>query len=113
MHVVISRQAEVKLRPLPQFQVVMAYSSNTTATRCVAGRLDRQLVVPASKILDEGMPGDDDSGAAVLLEASHRAQPRLQSAVVTCEPQHPPVDADVVNFDAAGAVAFAERVIAI
>src|SRR4029453_15753015 len=35
-----------------------------------------------SKVLHEGMPGDDHSGAAVLLEPSHRMQPRFEAAVV-------------------------------
>src|SRR4029453_10321007 len=35
-----------------------------------------------SKVLLEGMPGDDHSGAAVLLEPSHRMQPRFEAAVV-------------------------------
>src|SRR5215216_5271856 len=34
-------------------------------------RLDRQLIVPSTKVLDQGMPGDHDPGAAVLLEPAH------------------------------------------
>jgi hypothetical protein len=30
--------------------------------------LDRELVVPASQIVDKAMPGDHDPGAAILLE---------------------------------------------
>jgi hypothetical protein len=44
--------------------------------------LNGQLVVSAPKVLDEPMPGDDDSGATVLLEPSHRSQARLQPAVI-------------------------------
>ena len=43
---------------------------------------NRQLVVAAPEILDEAMPGDDHPGAAVLLEATHRSQPRLQPTMV-------------------------------
>jgi hypothetical protein len=32
------------------------------------------------------MPGQYDRGAAVLLQASHRSQPRLQSAMVSLNP---------------------------
>jgi hypothetical protein len=31
------------------------------------------------------MPGDDHHGTAVLLEAAHRSQPRLQPAVVALD----------------------------
>src|SRR6266545_920863 len=48
--------------------------------------LDSQLVVPSTQVLDEGMPGDHDPGAAVLLAATHRPQPRLESAVVGLDP---------------------------
>jgi hypothetical protein len=43
---------------------------------------NRQLVVASPEILDEAMPGDDHPGAAVLLEATHRSQPRLQPTMV-------------------------------
>jgi hypothetical protein len=43
---------------------------------------DRQLVVSAADVLYERMPDDDHPGAAVLLEPSHRSQPRLEPAVV-------------------------------
>src|SRR6266487_5582827 len=43
---------------------------------------DRQLVVSAPKVLHKGMPTHDDSGTAVLLEPTHRSQPRLRPAVV-------------------------------
>ena len=45
-------------------------------------RLDCQLVMPSPDVLDEGVSGDHDPGAAVLLEPTHRYQPRLQAAVV-------------------------------
>jgi hypothetical protein len=45
-------------------------------------RLDRRLVVPSPDVLDEGLAGDHDPGAAVLLEPTHRAKPRFQPAVV-------------------------------
>jgi hypothetical protein len=48
--------------------------------------LDRQLVVAAPNVLHEGMSGDHDPGATVLLEATHRPKPRLQPAVVRLDP---------------------------
>ena len=39
--------------------------------------LDREFVVASSQILHEAMPGDHDPGAEVLLEPTHRSQPRL------------------------------------
>src|ERR671918_1260603 len=39
--------------------------------------LNGQLVVSAPNALDERLPGDDDSGATVLLKPSHRSQARL------------------------------------
>jgi hypothetical protein len=48
--------------------------------------LNGQLVVSAPKVLDEPMPGDDDPGATVLLESSHRSQARLQPAVIRLDP---------------------------
>ena len=36
----------------------------------------------ASWVLDEGMPGDHDAGAAFLFEPSHRPEPCLQAAVI-------------------------------
>ena len=44
--------------------------------------LHGQFVVTPPKVLDERVPRDDHPGAAVLLEPSHRSQPRLQAAVV-------------------------------
>jgi hypothetical protein len=44
--------------------------------------LDRQLVVPSTNVLDEGMSRDDHPGAAVSLEASHRPQPGLEASVI-------------------------------
>jgi putative heme transporter len=42
----------------------------------LAGRqLDRQLVVASPDVLHEGMAGNDDPGATVLFESSHRSQP--------------------------------------
>jgi hypothetical protein len=41
--------------------------------------------VPVSNVLDECMPHDDDPGAAVLLEPSHRSQPRVQPTMVVLE----------------------------
>jgi hypothetical protein len=38
--------------------------------------------VASPEILDEALPGDDHPGAVVLLEATHRSQPRLQPTVV-------------------------------
>jgi hypothetical protein len=45
----------------------MASSSDATAPRGFAGRLDVHLVVASAIILDEGMPGDHDPGATVCL----------------------------------------------
>ena len=47
--------------------------------------LDRELIVASSQILHEAMPGNDDPGAAVLLEPAHGTQPRLQPAVICFE----------------------------
>jgi hypothetical protein len=44
--------------------------------------LDGQLVVATANVLNERVARDDDAGAAVLLQAPHRSQPRLQAAVV-------------------------------
>jgi hypothetical protein len=63
-------------------QIAMACSSDATAPRGFAGRLDVQLLVASAIILDEGMPGDYDPGATVLLEPRHRPEPRLQPAVI-------------------------------
>jgi hypothetical protein len=52
----------------------------------IGGLLDRQFVVSAPKVLDEGVPGDDHSGAAVLLEPSHWSQTRLQPSVIRLDP---------------------------
>src|SRR4029453_512868 len=49
-------------------------------------RLDRQLVMPWTNVLDQGVAGDHDPGAAVLLEPAHRTQPRLETAVVALDP---------------------------
>jgi hypothetical protein len=48
--------------------------------------LDGQLVVPSAKVLDERVPGDDDLGAAVLLEPAHRSHPPLETTVVGPDP---------------------------
>ena len=37
--------------------------------------LDGQFVVATPQVLYEGMPGDHDLGAAILLEPAHRTQP--------------------------------------
>ena len=53
----------------------------------LAGRhLDRQLIVASPDVLHERMAGNDDSGATVLLESSHRSQPCLQAAVIGLDP---------------------------
>jgi hypothetical protein len=36
-------------------------------------------------VLDEGVPGDVHPGAAVLLEPSHRSQPRFEAAVIALD----------------------------
>jgi hypothetical protein len=48
--------------------------------------VNRQLVVSASKVLHKRMPDDDHPGAAVLLEAAHRSQPRLEPTMVGLDP---------------------------
>ena len=48
-------------------------------------RVHSQLVVSASNVLDEGMPHDDGPGAMVLLEPSHRSQPRFQPTMVALD----------------------------
>jgi hypothetical protein len=49
-------------------------------------RLDRQLVMPSTNVLDQGVAGDHDPGAAVLLEPAHRTKSCLQAAVVGLNP---------------------------
>jgi hypothetical protein len=44
---------------------------------------DRQLVVGAPNVLDEGVAREDHPGAAVL--SAHRPQPRLQAAVIALD----------------------------
>ena len=51
----------------------------------VRWRVHRQLVVSASNVRDEGMPHDDGPGAMVLLEPSHRSQPRFQPTMVALD----------------------------
>jgi transposase len=55
----------------------------------VGGAAPWLLEVPGvgslTNVLDEGVPGDDDPGAAVLLEPTHRSQPRLQATVVSLD----------------------------
>jgi hypothetical protein len=48
--------------------------------------LYRQLVVTASKVLHQRMPGDNHPGTAVLLETAHWSQSSLQPAVVALDP---------------------------
>jgi hypothetical protein len=48
-------------------------------------RVHSQLVVSAAKVLDERMPHDDGPGATVLLEPSHRSQPRFQPTMVALD----------------------------
>jgi hypothetical protein len=48
--------------------------------------LNGQLVVSPPKVLRQRMPGDDDSGATVLLEPTHRPQARLQPSMVGLNP---------------------------
>jgi hypothetical protein len=48
--------------------------------------LHRKLIPSASYVLYERMPGDHDSGAAVLLEPAHRTKPCLQPAMVGLDP---------------------------
>jgi hypothetical protein len=48
--------------------------------------LDRQFVVRSTDVLHEGVSCDDDPGAAVLLEPTHRSQSGLQPAVVALDP---------------------------
>src|SRR5215211_3631060 len=45
-----------------------------------------QARTSSSWVLYERMPGDHDSGAAVLLEPAHRAKPCLQPAMVGLDP---------------------------
>jgi hypothetical protein len=40
-------------------------------------RFDRQLVVPSTNVLDQGVAGDHHPGAAVLPEAMYRPEARL------------------------------------
>jgi hypothetical protein len=47
--------------------------------------LDRQFVVRSTDVLCEGVSCDDDPGAAILLEPTHRSQLGLQPAVVALD----------------------------
>jgi uncharacterized protein YxjI len=69
-------------------QIAKASSSNAMANRRFAGSSTRQFVMAAANVLDEGMPGDDYFGVAVLLESTHRSQARLQPAVI-CSRRRP------------------------
>src|SRR5919199_2529458 len=44
--------------------------------------LDAKLVVSSTKVLDEGMTGDDYRRSSVGLQAPHRPKPRLEASVV-------------------------------
>ncbi len=46
---------------------------------------NREFKMPSPEVLDEGMPGDDYPGAAVLLQPTHRTQPRFQPAVISLD----------------------------
>jgi hypothetical protein len=48
--------------------------------------LKGQLVMPSADVLYEGVPGDYDPGAAVLLEPAHRTKSCLQAAMVGLDP---------------------------
>jgi hypothetical protein len=52
-------------------QIAKASSSNAAASPPIHQFLDREFVVSASRVLDEGMPGAHDPGAAILPESSH------------------------------------------
>jgi hypothetical protein len=52
-----------------------ASSSKATGTRRFIGPVDGKLVMSSAEVLDEGVPGDHNPGAAVLLEPAHRTQP--------------------------------------
>jgi hypothetical protein len=41
--------------------------------------------VPSTNVVDQGVAGDHDPGAAVLLELARRSQPRFEAAVVGLE----------------------------
>jgi hypothetical protein len=44
--------------------------------------VDGKLVMSSAEVLHEGVLGDHNPSAAVLLEPAHRTQPRLETAVV-------------------------------
>src|SRR5215213_8930492 len=44
--------------------------------------LDGKLVVTSTNVLDEGMAGDDDSGAVVLLESAYETKSCFQATMV-------------------------------
>jgi hypothetical protein len=44
--------------------------------------LHGKLIVPASEVLHQRMPGDHDPGGSVSLEPPHRTQSRLEAAMV-------------------------------
>jgi hypothetical protein len=48
--------------------------------------VDGQFIESAADVLDEGVPGDDRSGAAIGLQSAHRPQSAFQLTVIGLDP---------------------------
>jgi len=48
--------------------------------------IDAEFVVPATQVLNEGMTSNDHPCRPVGPQSAHRAQPRLESAVIALDP---------------------------
>jgi hypothetical protein len=60
----------------------MASSANASARREASGGLGPDVVEASAKVLDEGMPGEDDPGGAISLQPPHGPEPSLEPSVV-------------------------------
>jgi hypothetical protein len=82
LHLVSSRHADVMT--WVWYQIAKASSSSATASRKITGASTAVRSVPAG-CSAQGVPGDHDPDAVVLLEPAHRTQPRFEAAVVALD----------------------------
>jgi hypothetical protein len=66
-------------------QIAEASSANATANRRFASSSAAARNAPPN-VLDEGLAANDHAGGTLLLEPSHRPQPRLEATVVGLDP---------------------------